>query len=222
MRPSESRDPECRRSSGRAGVLVVLIVVIGCVVALAGCASSRQSRTWIKSTVDAFLTGTDPASCRVLITVHFAEQITALRGSDAVGTCERQARRATEGDADAVRVGKVTIRGRVAHAVVAIQGGDYNGQLVDLLLVEQHGLWKLYSFDRLIKLDRRKLARAFASEYRKRHEPTATGVGRCFLEILHEAPKAKIEGYLFSGPRDLIRGAYEGCAALSASRSSEE
>lgn len=220
MRPTASRDPERRRSIGRASVLVILIVC--CVLALAGCASSLQSRAWIRGTVDAFSTGTNPASCRVLITTHFAEQITALRGSAAVATCEREASQSTEGDARAVRVGKVTIRGRVAHAVVAFHGGDFNGQVVDLLLVEQHGLWKLYAFDRLVRLNRRALADAFASEYRKRHESTSTGVGRCFLKILHTAPKSKIEGYLFSGPAELIRGAYEGCAALSTDQSSDE
>ena len=201
----------------RFGVLLVAGLLL---LLLSGCAGSDQSETgsahsreWIDATIAAFLVDTHPNSCRVLITQRFAEQTTAQRGSNAVRSCEEEAQR-PDGGAESVRIVKIAIHGSTAHAGVAITGGDLNGQVVGMRLLEEAGVWKIDQFTGLVKFDRNALVQAFAREYRERQESSTEGVGACVLGVLRHASTAKIDRYLFSGPADEIGPVYEECREM--------
>lgn len=191
----------------RCLVLACLLVVSA--LALAACGSGNSDESQIEEAVETSATTTDPADCKKLATQQFMEQTTQSEGSEAVKTCEKEASN-DEGAEDAT-VSNVEVEGSKATADVALTGGGFNGQEVEVALVKEGEQWKLDEIAGFVKFDEAKVIETLEKGFAKPSSEVSKSLASCIVESFEEAPQPEFEEALISGSTEGFEEIAGGC-----------
>jgi hypothetical protein len=149
----------------RTTALALAVAAVG----LAGCGGSNRGSGEsgaVAAAIKRASATTDPADCTRLETQRFLDQAELANGQAAVKSCRDDARDGS-GNPRATNVSNVTVAGGTAHARAAFQGGDLDGQVLNLRLVKQDGRWKLDHMDSIAGFDRTRFLRATRSSLQR-------------------------------------------------------
>lgn len=177
--------------------LVLLCLLIASALALAACGSSDNDESQIEDVVVTSATSTDPADCKELATQQFIEQTTQSEGSEAIETCEEEA--TNDEGADKATVSNVEVDGSNASADVALSGGGFDGQKVEVTLVKEDDQWKLDEIAGFAKFDEAKVIETLEKGFAEPSSEVSKGLASCIVESFEEAPQAEFEDALISG-----------------------
>jgi hypothetical protein len=141
---------------------VTLAALITMPLALGACGGddddSSADEDQITTAIEAAAVSGDPVACTEAQTQNFLEQTIGATGEDAVKQCEEEA---AETIADEVEVSNVEIDGDTATADAAVTGSVFDGQTLELALVNDGDQWKLDDFVGFAEFDRDALTASF-------------------------------------------------------------
>lgn len=178
--------------------LVVPCLLLLSALAFSACGGSGSSdESKIEEAIETAATGTEPSKCTEVETQAFVEQNTATSGPAAVKECEKEASKA-ENNAESVTVSNVEVENEEATADVAVTGSSFDGQTLEVALVEEEGQWKLNEFAGFAKLDKAKLVESLEEEFAKSGE-VSKSLTACIAEGLEESSQPEIEELILSG-----------------------
>jgi hypothetical protein len=167
------------------------LAILVSAVSLAACGGGGESdEEQIVGVITTSVTGHDPAECEELSTLAFMEQSTDGTGEEAVKACEAE-KVDTSDDPDSVKVTGVKVAGSKASADVAFTGGSFDGQKVEVTLVEEDGDWKLDQIERFLDFSRGRLIAVFERTFAGSSQ-IAPELADCLLGAL----RAKSDGEL--------------------------
>jgi len=189
--------------------LVFTCLLIVSALALAACGSSDNDESQIEEAIETSATSTDPADCKKFATQQFTEQTTNSEGSEAVKTCEEEA--SNDEGADTATVSNVEVDGLTASADVALSGGGFDGQEVEVALVEQGDQWKLDEVAGFVKFDEAKVIETLEKGFAKPSSEVSKSLASCIVESFEEAPQAELEEALISGSSEGFEEIAGGC-----------
>jgi ABC-type glycerol-3-phosphate transport system substrate-binding protein len=189
--------------------LLLPLVLLGLVLGLAACGGGESDEDKIVSTIETSATSTDPAVCKETQTLQFMEQTSSGSGKEAEKECEEEAK-SGEDNPDAVNVSQVEVEGEKASANVEFEGGNFDGQTVEVALVEEGGDWKLNELTGFAKFDAARFVGALAQQLEEEPEIEPRVAG-CIVEGLEEAPKQQLEQLVIENNTQPIVELAESC-----------
>lgn len=184
---------------------VLLIFVFG----LAACGGGESDEAKITSMIERSATSTDPANCKETQTLAFMEQTSGGSGKEAEKECEEETKNG-EDNPKAVNVSEVEVSGDKATANVEFEGGNFNGQTVEVALVKEEGDWKLNELTGFAKFDPTQLVAALAKKLEEEPEIEPQVAG-CIVEGLEEAPKEELENLVVENNTQPVVELAESC-----------
>ena len=167
----------------------------------------------VEQAIETALTSTDPSACREYRTIAFMEEITSSTGAEAERRCEEGVR-SRENLPDAVTVSRVEVYYGKARAEVTFEGGDADGLVLNAVLVEDEGGWKIDDFTDLEGLDRVR----FTAKIVEQIEMEGSGTPReihCFGEALRQLPQAQFEEVALAGDEEAAAKIAAECELLA-------
>ena len=181
------------------------------VFALSACGSSSDETGEVEKVIVASATANNPVNCTRLNTLKFNEQVAGESGRPAVEECEKEAE--TKEGFDSVKVSKVEVDGSDATAAVALGGGGFDGQTIEVGLVKKGDQWKLAEIVKFTKFDPKQLARAFEQQVAKHPGEISNRLASCLVAGLATTSRAEAEALFFSGSQKAFEELFERCAA---------
>jgi hypothetical protein len=180
-------------------LLLVPCLLILSAVALSACGGGGGSSDEgeIEEAIETTATTSDPANCTELQTQKFDEQNSQTEGAAAVKACEKEGEEGEE-VAESAEVSNVSVNGEKASAEVAFTGGSFNGQAVELDLVNDGGSWKLDEVVAFTNYDPQKLEEAFEGSFESQGG-ISKQMTACIAEAFGGASKAQAEELIFGG-----------------------
>jgi len=175
--------------------------------ALAACGDSESDEDKLVDVIETSATSTDPADCKELLTVGFLEQVEGSEGQEAIEECEEDAED-EQGNPDSVEVTEVEVDGSAATANAAFEGGDFDGQTINIGLVEQDGDWKLDQIEEFVVFDRQGILASLEEGLEESGNPE---LGECVLEELGEYSDEELEEAILEGFAEAVEEAVESC-----------
>jgi copper chaperone CopZ len=190
--------------------LLLTFALLAFTIGLAACGGGGESdEDKITSTIETAATSTDPAVCKETQTLTFMEQTEGSRGAEAEKECEKEAE-AGEGQPESVDVSEVEVDGEKGTANVEFEGGSFDGQTLEVALVEEGGDWKLDELTGFAKFDSAQLVKVLAEKLEA--EPSIEPrVASCIVEGLGEVPKEELEALVIEGNSQPIVELAESC-----------
>lgn len=189
--------------SGRRALaaLVLLILALG-ISACGGGDSGEGDEEQVEAVIETALTSTDPAACGESRTIAFMEETGESTGAEAERECEEVVA-SRENMPASVTVSKIEIEGGEATAEVTFEGGDPDGLVMNVALVEEDGSWKIDEFTDLARLDRDRFTARLEAQFEE------DGLGakevRCIVAELDALPRAEFEEIALNGKeRDIL------------------
>jgi ABC-type glycerol-3-phosphate transport system substrate-binding protein len=196
----------------RKSHLVLLpALLLALALGLAACGSGGESdEDKIVSMIEESATSTDPSICKETQTQAFMEQTSGgAGGSAAVKECEEETK-SGESNPDSVKVSEVETDGGKATADVAFKGGIFDGQTLEVALVEEGGDWKLNELTGFAKFDPEGLVSAFAEQIKKEPE-LEPETAECFVEGLEGLSSSELESVVIENNTEAFGEIAEGC-----------
>lgn len=184
-------------------------LVLALALGLAACGGGESAEDKIVSMIERSATSTDPANCKETQTEQFMEQTSGGSGSGAVKECEKETK-SGEDNPESVNVSQVKVNGEKATADVEFEGGNFNGQTVEVALVEEEGNWKLDELTGFAKFDAKQLVGALAKKLEEEPE-IEPRVASCIVEGLEEAPAQELEALVIENNTQPIVELAESC-----------
>lgn len=194
-------------------LLLTPCALIALAFALAACGSGSDETGEIEAVIAKSATSNDPANCKRLNTQRFNEQLAGESGAGALEECEEEAEK--EEGLDSVRVSEVEVDGDGASAEVALSGGGFDGQSVEVALVKNDEQWKMDEIVKFTKFDSDQLANAFESEVAAHPGEINRQLAACLGEGFAKASRGEAEELLLSGSRKALEELAEGCSSSS-------
>lgn len=185
----------------------LLALVLG-LVACGGGGDSDEDK--IVEVIETSVTSDDPAHCKELSTQAFMEQTQASEGTEAVESCEANAKDKSE-DPESVEVSEVEVDGSSASANAAFTGGSFDGQTLSLSLVDEDGDWKLNEITRFAKFDQEKLVGSLEEAFESDGD-VPPQLATCVTETVRELPRGEAEQLVIGGSQEPIVAIVEGCS----------
>lgn len=186
-------------------------LLLALALGLAACGGGGESdEDKIVSTIEESATSTDPAVCGETQTLSFMEQTTSGSGKEAEKECEAETEEEDSGDPDSVKVSKVAADGGKATADVEFDGGSFDGQKLEVALVEEDGDWKLDELTGFAKFNAAGFVDSFAEQLEEEPE-IEPQVASCIVEGLEEAPKDELESLVIENNTQPIVELAESC-----------
>jgi len=191
-------------------LFVLPALLLALALGLAACGGGGESdEDKVVNAIETAATSTDPAVCNETETLKFMEQTTSGTGKAAEKECEEEAKNG-ESNPDSVDVSKVAVNGGNATADAAFEGGTFDGQTLELALVEEDGEWKLDELSGFAKFDSESLIQSFAEQLEEEPE-IEPQVASCIVEGMEELPKGELEGLVIENNTEPIVEIAEGC-----------
>jgi hypothetical protein len=178
---------------------VLLLFALG----LAACGSGDGDESQIEDAIETSATSTDPSKCTEVETKAFVEQTSQETGAAAISECEKEAKEG-EGAAESVEVSGIDVEGSKASAEAALTGGIFDGQTLEVELVEEGGQWKMNELTRFSKFDRTKLVKAFEAEIAESPQKTNKGFASCIIQDLEGSSQRQVEELMW-GPEGFAK-----------------
>jgi len=180
-------------------------------LALAACGSGGDETGEIEEVIVASATANNPGNCKKLNTRQFNEQLAGESGEAAIEECEEEAEK-KEG-LDSVRISEVEVDGSDATAVVALSGGGFDGQTVEVALIKDGEQWKLNEIVKFTKFDSDQLARAFEDQVSAHPGEINRELAVCLIETFRTSSREEAEELLLSGSSKAFEEVAEACLA---------
>jgi len=178
--------------------LVPLCLLIISVFALAACGGGGSNDEGeIEAAIESSATSSNPADCKRFNTQKFVEQTSRSQGAEALKTCEKEASGGS--GAKSATPSNVEVDGSKASADVALSGGSFDGQEVEVALVKGGDQWKLDQLTGFAKFDQAKVVETFEEEFAKPSSGVSKKLASCIVSSFEKAPQAKLEDALLSG-----------------------
>jgi hypothetical protein len=186
-------------------------LLLALALGLAACGGGGESdEDKIASTIENAATSTDPAVCGETQTLNFMEQTTSASGKEAEKACEKETEEEGDNDPDSVEVSKVEADGGKATADAAFNGGTFDGQTLEIALVEEDGDWKLDELTGFAKFNAEGLVNAFAEQIEK--EPSIEPeTASCLVEGIEELPDSELESVVIENNTQVFGELAESC-----------
>ncbi len=189
----------------RARALVRLLAGVCLVGALASCGGDDDAGNGdsdggskdsdrVTDVIRTAATTTDPGHCTKLLTPRFLEQSEQTKGRAAIESCREDAGD-TAGNARSVTVSKVEVGGDTATATAAFEGGNSDGQAVNLSLVKQGDQWKLDHIDSYARFDRRRFLTAIRASLIRPPDALPEAVAICITRRLDRLSDREIQDF---------------------------
>ncbi len=186
---------------GRVAFLALVLAVLALGIAACGGDSGESDEEQVEAAIETALTSTDPSACGESRTIGYMEEIGDSTGAEAERECE-EAVASRENLPSSVTVSKIEIDGEEATAEVALEGGDPDGLVVTIALVEEDGSWKIDEFTDLARLDRDRFTGRIEAEFENKGlGPTEV---RCLVSKLDELPQDEFEEVALTANRETI------------------
>lgn len=180
--------------------LVLLVLALG-VSACGGGGSGESDEEQVEATIKTALTSTDPSACGESRTLDYMEEIGNSTGAKAERECEEDVA-SRENLPNSVTVSKIEVEDGKATAEVAFEGGEPDGLVVNVALVEEDGKWKINEFTDLARLDRDRFTAKIEAAFRK--EGLGPPEVRCLIAGLDKLPQDEFEEIVLSGGGDVV------------------
>ena len=191
--------------------LLLPFALLALVFGLVACGGGGESdEDKVVEVVETSATSTDPADCTALATQAFIEQTQFSEGKEAVKSCEEDAED-TGGDPDSVEVSKVEVDGADATAEAEFVGGDFDGQVLAVALVEEDGDWKMDEITSFAKLDQEALASSLETSVQDGDDALDPEVASCMGDTLREISESEAEEVVIGGSSEPIVAILEAC-----------
>jgi hypothetical protein len=194
----------------RKRLLLVPCVFVVFAVMLTACGSSSDETGEVEDVIVASATADKPVNCTKLNTLRFNEQVAGESGEAAVEECEEEAEK--EEGLDSVRVSEVEIDDSDATAMVAMSGGGFDGQAIEVALVKNGDQWKLDEIVKFTKFDPKQLAKAFEEEVAEHPGELSNSLADCIAGAFAASSREEAEELLLSGSSKALEDVVEGCA----------
>jgi hypothetical protein len=162
-----------------------------------GKASAGESAA-VTAAIKQAATSTDPAACTRLETQRFMEQNALVKGQNALKRCRAEAPDAAD-NPRTTNVSNVKVQGDVATAQAAFEGGNLDGQAIDLRLVKQQGRWKLDHIDDFAKFDRKRFLTALSASLARPPSSQAPDTVKCIVGRIGGLSDSDIQGIYVNG-----------------------
>jgi hypothetical protein len=90
-------------------------------------------------------------------------------------------------------VSKVQVAGNTAHAQAAFEGGNLDGQVVEMQAVKQAGRWKVDHIDSFVKFDRRRFLGAAHASFARPSQGLPPDAANCMVGRLDKLSDSEIQ-----------------------------
>lgn len=193
----------------------VVALLLLCAFAFTACGGEGgDEEAAVRGMLLTALKSDDPEDCTRLLTSHYLEQSTKLKGEAAVTACEEQAVDPNVEIPRKVTVSEVEADSGSATATVAFMGSSFNGQTVRFALVERDGQWKFHEVLGFIDLDAKKLVTEMGREFLLRNESRQEAESTsCFISLLNEMSDQDLEALVLDDSLDRILALANRCYA---------
>lgn len=194
--------------TGRRALAALVLLVLALGISACGGSSGESDEEQVEAAVKTALTSTDPSACGGSRTMDFMEEVGDSTGAEAERECEENVAD-RENLPNSVTVSKIEVEDGKATAEVAFEGGDPDGLVVNVVLVEEDGSWKIDDFTDLARLDRDRFTTRIEAAFKKE------GLGQpevhCLIAGLDKLPQDEFEEIALSGGGDVITKIAERC-----------
>jgi hypothetical protein len=206
--------------SGRWALAALVLLVPALGISACGGGSGESDEEQVEAAIETAFTSTAPAACGESRTIAFMEKTGESTGAEAERECEEVVA-SREGLPSSVTVSKVEVEDGEATAEVAFEGGDGDGLVVNVALVEDDGSWKIDDVTGLARLDRDRLTARIEGAFEKE------GLGepeiRCLVAGMDKLPQDEFEEVALNGDHETITAISRRCEAkLEAAREAAE
>jgi hypothetical protein len=190
---------------------VCLLIVFALVLSACGSGDdSSGAEGQIEATITTSVTSTEPSKCTELMTSAFREQNSGLQGNAALEKCEEEAGD-TSDDPDSVDISEIEVDGSDATARVGFVGGGFDGQALDVGLLNKDGKWKLDKIEGFAKLDNEALAKTLEERFEATSSEITPEQVSCIGDGIRKAPQEEVEELLLSGSNEKFVELAEAC-----------
>ncbi len=190
------------------GPLLTISALLALGVAFSACGSGESDEDKIVGVITSSAKGHDPAECEQTSTLAFMEQSTDGHGSEAVAACEAEKKDLAD-DPDKVTVTNVRVSGAKATADVAFAGGNFDGQTLDVALVEEGGDWKLDQIRGFVGFDRASMIGVFEKGFQESAE-IPHDLATCLIAALRAESDEALEELILENREGLFK-LLQGC-----------
>lgn len=95
---------------------------------------------------------------------------------------------------------------------MAVSGGGFDGQAVEVALVKNGDQWKLNEIVKFTKFDSKRLAQAFEEQFGKHPGELSNSLASRLVDALAATSREEAEELLLSGSPKGFEGLFEACA----------
>lgn len=195
--------------TGRRVLAALVLLVLALVISACGGGGSGESdEEQVEVAIKTALTSTDPSACGESRTLDYMEEIGNSTGTEAEHECEKEVA-SRENLPSSVTVSKIKVEDEKATAEVAFEGGEPDGLVVNVALVEEDGKWKIDDFTDLASLDRGRFITKIEDAFRKE------GLGQeevhCLIGGLDKVPQDEFEEIVLNGGSKVMNKIVERC-----------
>jgi hypothetical protein len=188
-------------------------LVVSVLVGLTACGGGGEDAKAVKATVERFF-ASDPRGCTLETERMVRNTQDSATTDEAIASCRRREQQRQSG-ADAgtpfapsrgAAVSDVSVDGAKATAKATLQGGDLNGQKLDVGLVKQNDVWKIDRIDGLT-IDAR-----LRTKYDSAFGPNVRNAlkGRISEDRVQAAVTCIMRRFAASVPNERLADQYEG------------
>ena len=189
---------------------LLLVPALVLALGLAACGGGESAEDKIASTIEESATSTDPAICNETQTLNFMEQTNSGSGKEAEKQCEEETKEEGSNEPDSVNVSKVEADGEKATADVEFKGGTFDGQTLEVALVEEDGDWKLNELTGFANFDPGPFVAELAKQLEE--EPQIKPqTASCIVEGLEGLKASDLEAIVVENNTEPIVEIAEGC-----------
>ena len=186
------------------------VLLLALTLGLAACGGGGESdEDKIASTIETAATSTDPAVCTETQTLNFMEQTASGTGKEAEKNCEKEAEEETN-QPDSVTVSQVKVNGENATADAEFKGGTFDGQTLELGLVDEDGEWKLDEFTGFANFDPAPFVKALTEQIENEPE-IEPEIASCIVEGIEELSNSELESVVVENNTEVFAEIAEGC-----------
>jgi|tagenome__1003787_1003787.scaffolds.fasta_scaffold20927684_2 hypothetical protein len=194
------------------------LIVVPLVALLAACGgsgakggqSSGDDGAAVAAAIRQAVTSTDPADCTRLQTQRFVDQSQLVKGAAALKRCRDDAKD-PRGNPRTTTVSAIKIDGDVARARAAFEGGDLDGQAIDLRVVKHRDRWKLDHIEGFAKFDRKRFLAALGASLRRPPDSLPQGAVTCIVGRIGGLSDAAIESIYVNADSGRLAGVFGPC-----------
>lgn len=138
------------------------------------------------------------------------EQTNSASGKEAEKACEKEAEEEGSNDPDSVDVSTVETDGGKATADVKFNGGTFDGQTLEVALVEEEGNWKLNELTGFAKFNPAPFVAELAKQLEEEPKIGAE-TASCIVEGIEGLKASELEAMVIENNTEPIVEIAEGC-----------